>query len=152
MCEPLPEHDNDREDLIMRLRASRTTRLATCLAAGAALTLAACGSDDGGGGSTEAFCEEMTALAESGDNTTEEQDLAALRSAAEAAPGEISDEMDELVEGLEQLQSFDADAASEEEMTEFLAIAGSLDEASTTVEQFAKENCPDLPADFFGTE
>ena len=60
--------------------------------------------------------------------------------------------MNELVDGFEQLQSFDAEAASEEEMGEFLAVAGSLDEASTAVEEFALENCPDLPADLFDTE
>ena len=83
---------------------------------------------------------------------TEEENLAALQSLADAAPSEISDEMNELVDGFEQLQSFDPEAASDEEMTEFLAIAGSLDEASTAIEEFALENCPDLPADLFATE
>ncbi len=136
----------------MRHHARRPVQLAVGFAAAAGLALAACGSDSGGGGSTDAFCEEIQALAESDGGTTEEEDLAALQSVADAAPSEISDEMDELVDGLEQLQSFDAEAASEDEMAEFLAVAGSLDDASTTVEEFALENCPDIPADVFATE
>jgi hypothetical protein len=136
----------------MRQHALRPVRLAVGLTAAAGLALAACGSDSGGGGSTDAFCEEIQALAESSDDTTEAEDLAALQSVADAAPSEISDAMNELVDGFEQLQSFDAEAASEAEMGEFLAIAGGLDEASTAVEEFALENCPDLPADLFSTE
>jgi hypothetical protein len=56
-----------------------------------------------------------------------------------------------LVDAFEQLLSFDAEAASEEQMGEFLEIAAGVDEASTRVEEFAAENCPDLPADVFGT-
>jgi len=87
----------------------------------------------------------MSAIAESGDDTTEEQDLAALQAVADVAPSEISDEMDQLLDVYEQLQAFDPEASSEEEMGEFLAIVGQL-------EEFAMENCPDLPADFFSTE
>ena len=136
----------------MRRRTPRPVHLAVGLTAAAALALAACGSDSGGGGSTDAFCDEIQALAESNGETTEEEDLAVLQSVADSAPSEISDAMDELVDGLEQLQSFDAEAASEEEMAEFLAVAGSLDEASTQVEEFALENCPGLPADLFAPE
>ncbi len=136
----------------MRLPASRTIRFATCLTAGAALTLAACGSDDGGGGSTDAFCEQITALADSDADTTEEQDLSELQAVADAAPSEISDEMEQLIEGFEKLQAFDAAAASEEETADFIALAADFDEASTKIEAFTLENCPDLPADFFSTE
>jgi hypothetical protein len=136
----------------MRQRARRPIRRAIGLTAGAALVLAACGSDSGGGTSTEAFCENMSAIAESGDDTTEEQDLAALQAVADVAPSEISDDMDQLLDVYEQLQAFDPEASSEEEMGEFLAIVGQLDEPATKVEEFAMENCPDLPADFFSTE
>lgn len=136
----------------MRRRTPRPLQVAVGLTAAATLALAACGSDSGGGSSTDAFCEEIQALAESNGETTEEEDLAALQSVADSAPSEISGAMDELVDGLEQLQSFDAEAASEDEMAEFLAVAGSLDEASTQVEEYALENCPDLPADLFATE
>jgi hypothetical protein len=60
--------------------------------------------------------------------------------------------MDQLVEAFEQLQSFDPEAATEDEIAEFVAIAEGLDEAGATVEDFTRDNCPDLPADFFGTE
>ncbi len=137
----------------MRQTATRPIRLATGLLAISAMTIAACGSDDGGGGgSTEAFCEEIQTLAESEGETTEAEDLAALQTVADVAPSEIADEMNELVDGFEQLQAFDAEAASEEEMADFLVIAGSLDEASTAIEEFALANCPDIPADLFATE
>ena len=140
----------------MRQTATRPIRLATGLVATAALAIAACGSDEGGGegggGSTEAFCEEIQALAESEGDTTEAEDLEVLQADADVAPGDIADEMDELVDGFERLQAFDPEASSEEEMTDFLAMAGDLDEASIAVEEFALENCPDLPDDFFSTE
>jgi imidazolonepropionase-like amidohydrolase len=147
----------------MRPRTTRPIRRATGLIAAVALALAACGSDgDAGGGddeaggvsssSTEAFCEAIQALAESSDDTSGSERLASLQSVADAAPDEISSEMDELVAGFEQVLSFDPEAASEEEMTDFLAMADGLDGAGTAVEEFALENCPDLPADVFATE
>jgi hypothetical protein len=138
----------------MRRRAPRPIRLAVGLAAVSALTLASCGSDgDGDASSTEAFCEMITALSDSGDDTTDDEGLLAeFRSIADVAPEEISDEMDQLVEAFEQLQSFDPEAATEDEIAEFVAIAEGLDEAGATVEEFTRDNCPDLPADFFGTE
>jgi hypothetical protein len=130
----------------------RSHRPWLALAAGAVLTLAACGSDDGGaGGSTGAFCDEMASLAASGDDTSDAENLAALQSVADAAPSEISDEMDQLVDAFEKLQSFDPEAASEEEMADFMALASDLDEPSARIEEYAKENCPDLPDDFFGS-
>jgi hypothetical protein len=144
----------------MRQRTPRPIRLATGLVAAAALALAACGSDgdagDGGGGdggddggSSEAFCTEIQALAESTEETTEEEDLAALQAVADVAPDGIADEMNQLVDGLEQLQTFDPEAATEEEMTDFLEFTDDLGAAGTAVEEFALENCPDLPADLF---
>lgn len=141
----------------MRQRTPRTIRRATGLIAAATVLMAACGNDNGAGsddsgGSTGTFCEEIQALAESSDGTSEAESLAALQSVADAAPDEISGEMDQLVAGLEQLLSFDPEASSEEEMNDFLAMADGLDEASTAVEEFALENCPGLPADLFATE
>jgi hypothetical protein len=142
----------------MRQRTPRPIRLATGLIAAAALAMAACGSDgdagedggdDGGGGGNEAFCTEIQALAESTEETTEAEDRAALQAVADVAPDEISDEMNKLVDGLEQLQTFDPEAATEEEMTEFLAFTDDLGAAGAAVEEFALENCPDLPADLF---
>ena len=134
----------------MRRRRSRATTLA--LAASTTLALVACGSDDGGGGgSTEAFCDEIEALAATGDDMSDAENLAALQSVADAAPGEIADDMDELVDAFERLQSFDPEAASEEEMADFMDLAADLDEPSARIEEFAMENCPDLPDDFFGS-
>jgi len=125
--------------------------MALCVAAAGALSVAACGGDDDGGGSTDAFCAEIAKLADSGSDTTEEEDLAALQAVAEAAPDEISDEMNELLDGFEQLQAFDPETSSEDEIADFLALADSLDQAGIAVEEFATENCPDLPADLFST-
>jgi hypothetical protein len=143
----------------MHPRLTRPIRLTTGVIAATALSLTACGSDDNGGGgsgsgggSTEAFCDEIQTLAESTGETTEEEDLAALQKVADVAPDEIADEMNELLDGFEQLQAFDPEAASEEEMGDFLAIADGLDEASTAIEEFALDNCPDIPADLFETE
>jgi hypothetical protein len=142
----------------MRQRTPRPIRLATGLIAAAALAMAACGSDgdagedgggDGGGGGNEAFCTEIQALAESTEETTEAEDRAALQAVADVAPDEIADEMNKLVDGLEQLQTFDPEAATEEEMTDFLAFTEDLGAAGAAVEEFALENCPDLPADLF---
>lgn len=137
----------------MQRRRSRPIRLVLGITMGAALTLGACGDDDGGGGgSTDAFCDELAKLADAGDDTTEEEDLEAIRAVAEVAPGEISDEMDQLVETFEQILAFDPETASEEEFDEFLAIAGDIEETSIAVEDFARENCPDLPEELFTTE
>jgi hypothetical protein len=151
MWQPGPNH---REAYAVRQRTTRPIRRATGLIA-AALAVAACGSDgDAGGddGGAEPFCEEIQALAESSEDTSGPERLASLQSVADAAPDEISSEMDELVAGFELVLSFDPETASEEEMTDFLAIADGLDGAGAAVEEFALENCPDLPADVFATE
>ncbi len=38
------------------------------------------------------------------------------------------------------------------DMTDLIALASNIDEASTAVEEFASENCPDLPTDFLSRE
>ena len=141
----------------MRQSTSRPIRLAIALAATSTLALTACGDDDGGeggggGASAESFCDEIAALGETGDDATDEQILESLRSVADVTPDEISDEMGQLVDAFEQLQSFDPETASEEEMGRFVEMAGELDAASASIEEFAVENCPDLPADVFGTD
>ncbi len=136
----------------MGRETSRRRRPTIALVALGALALTACGSDDSAAGSTEAFCDGINTLADSGDATDEGQDLATFRSIAEVAPEEISDEMDQLVEAFERLQTFDPQTATEDEMAEFLTLAEGLDGASTTVEEFARDNCPDLPTGFFGDE
>lgn len=112
------------------------------------LMLAACGSD-GGGGSTEAFCTEISALTESPDGGTDEENLAALQAVADAAPGEISGDVDTLVEVFGQLQAVDLEAATDDEIAEFENLVADLDEASVNIETYAEENCPDLPAGIF---
>jgi hypothetical protein len=142
----------------MRQRTPLPIRSALALAATTVLTLAACSDDSGGGGgsggggSTEAFCEQIEALAGSTEETTEEQDIASFRALAEAAPSEISDEMNDLVEIFEQLQAFDLEAAADDEMEDFFALASDLEDTSAEIEDFAVENCPDLPGDLFDSE
>lgn len=143
----------------MRPRAPRPTRVLIGLAACGALALAACGSDgdsDSGGASggndVEAFCAALFETTEADLDTTEEEDLEILRSIAAAAPGEVSDAMDTLVDTFEQLLGFDFENASEEEMAEFEQLLPTFEEATATVESYASDNCPDLPEDFFSTE
>ena len=59
--------------------------------------------------------------------------------------------MDLLVEAFERLRTFDPETASEGELADFPDFTEGLDGASTTVEEFAGENCPALPPDFFST-
>jgi hypothetical protein len=122
--------------------------LALCIAAGSTVALTACSGDDGGG-NTEAFCEELEQLAASTDDTTDAEDLAILQAIADVAPSEVSGAMDELVNVFEQLQSFDPESATDDEMADFLALADGVDQAGAELEAFATENCPDLPADIF---
>jgi len=136
----------------MRQRTPPPIRLAIGLATCATLAFAACGGDsDGGsdGGSTEAFCDDLLAINEASDDISDEDGLALLQSAADSAPSEISSEMDGFVEMFEQLLAFDAAAATDEELAEFTASAPDFEESTTKIEEFATENCPDLPADFF---
>jgi hypothetical protein len=138
----------------MRPRASRPTRILIGLTACGSLALAACGSDgdSGGGGDVEAFCAALAETAESDLDTTEEEDLAQVRAIADSAPSEISDAMDTLVDAFEQLQAFDFENATEDQMAEFEELLPAFEEATTDVERYARDNCPDLPDDFFSTE
>ncbi len=116
------------------------------LAIGALVTATACGGDDDGGssgGSTEEFCDEFAALADTDAESAADPDL--LRNIAEAAPDEISGAMDRFVEIAEELDSFDEADASEEDLDGFFTMLEDLEESSTEIEQFLIDNCPDLP-------
>jgi hypothetical protein len=132
----------------MRQRTSRPIRLALGLAACTTLALAACGSDSGGD-STEAFCADLLAIEEAGADISDEEGMALFQTAADSAPDEISSEMSDVAELLDELLAFDAAAASEEEMADFAERAATFDESTAKIEEFATANCPDLPADFF---
>jgi hypothetical protein len=138
----------------MRPRVLRPTRILIGLTACGSLALAACGSDgdSGGGDDVEAFCATLAESAESDLDTTEEEDLAQIRAIADSAPGEISDAMDTLVDAFEQLQAIDFENATEEQVAEFEELLPAFEEATATVESYARDNCPDLPEDFFSTE
>ena len=134
----------------MRTRRSRLIHLLAGVSLCAVVTLSACGSDSGSGsGSTDAFCDEIVALSESEDEG-DEANLAALQSLADAAPGEISGDMDTLIDAFSVLQATDLETASEDELADLEATVAELDDASANVETFAEDNCPDLPADIFG--
>jgi hypothetical protein len=145
----------------MRSRPARSTRILIALTACGSLALAACGSDgdgDSGGGSggggddVEAFCAALAESAESDLDTTEEEDLEQLQAIADSAPGEVSDAMDTLVDIFEQLQAIDFETATEDELAEFEELLPTFEEATAEVESYARDNCPDLPDDFFSTE
>ena len=130
----------------MRRRTSPPIRLTIGLTTCATLALAACGGDSGGG-STEAFCDDLLAIAS--DDISDEDSVALFQAAADSAPSEISSEMGQFVDLLERLLAFDEETATDEEMTALADSAADLDESGTKIEAFAAENCPDLPADFF---
>lgn len=142
----------------MRPRASRPTRILIGLVACGPLALAACGSDgdsgggDSGGSDVEAFCAALAESAESDLDTTAAEDLEQLQAIADSAPGEVSDAMDTVVDIFEQLQDFDFETATEEQVAEFEELLPAFEEATATVESYARDNCPDLPDDFFSTE
>ena len=136
--------------LDMRQRTSQPIRLAIGLTTCATLALAACGGDSGGdsgGGNTEAFCDDLLAIAS--DGMSDEDSVALFQAAADSAPNEISSEMGQFVDLLEQLLAFDEETATDAEMTSLADSAAALDASSTKIDAFATENCPDLPADFF---
>jgi hypothetical protein len=57
-----------------------------------------------------------------------------------------------VVDIFEQLQGFDFETATEEQVAEFEELLPAFEEATATVESYARDNCPDLPDDFFSTE
>jgi hypothetical protein len=148
----------------MRQPTSRPLRLAIALAASGALALTACGSDSdsdsdssssaesrsgaSSSGSPEAFCVDLLAISEAPDDLDNEAGLALLQAAAASAPSEISDDMNQLTDSFELLLSFDEDA-TDDEMAEFSERAEAIEAASLKIEDYARDNCPDLPADFF---
>jgi hypothetical protein len=135
----------------MHRSTARPFRLAVVLAAGAALALTACGDDDGGGGgSTEAFCDELESFAAGTGDPEDPTFIADFRALADTAPSDISTEMDQMLEVFEAIEELPDEPASEEEMTEMLELAESIEEPIAAVEEFATENCPDLPASVFG--
>jgi hypothetical protein len=146
----------------MRSRSPRPTRILIALTACGSLALAACGSDgggddsdggdSGGGDNAEAFCAALFESTESDLDTTDEEDLEMLRSIAASAPSEVSDAMDTMVDAFEQLLDLDFENATEEQLAEFEALLPSFEEATAEVESYARDNCPDLPDDFFSTE
>jgi hypothetical protein len=124
------------------------------LAIGALVAATACGGGDDGdgssGGSTEAFCDEFAALADTDAEAAADPDL--LRNIADAAPDEISGAMDRFVEIAEELETFDEEEASEEDVDGFFTMLEDLEESSTEIEQFLVDNCPDLPPGIVGEE
>jgi hypothetical protein len=137
----------------MRSRVPRPPRILIGLASCVALALAACGSDgDSGGDDVEAFCDALAETTESDPDTTAAGDLEQLQAIADAAPSEVSDAMDTLVDIFEQLDAVDFENATEDELAEFEALLPTFEDATAEVESYARDNCPDLPDDFFSTE
>lgn len=136
----------------MRRSSTRPIRLTVVLALGGAMALAACGEDDGGGASTEAFCSELGSFAASADASGEadESFVSDFRTLAESAPGEISDEINEMLAAFESLDELPDEPESEEQMEEMMDLLGSIEEPNAAVEEFAMDNCLDLPASVFG--
>lgn len=120
------------------------TPIMLILAGALALVPAACGGDDDGGGSASGFCDLARdydeEFADSEPSDAEAKD--ALDRLADAAPDEISDDVQSVVDALDAIQEAGTDperlAALEEE------LAGT-EEASARVETFLDEECGIAP-------
>ena len=106
------------------------TGFVVCLALGLAV-LGGCGDDDddgggggGGGSDVQAYCDLAAAAGQGEAGASEDQ----LDQLLEAAPDEIQDDVQTVVEAI---QSGDAEAVSAPEVTE----------ASENITQFEQENC-----------
>jgi hypothetical protein len=92
-----------------------------------ALALGACGDD--GGGSTEAFCSALEDVENIDEPTVEE-----LEEVADTAPGEISDDMEVLLDFLRAIEEDGFEGVEDIDEDE-------LDEAGQNVADFADEEC-----------
>jgi len=131
------------------------TRLLPALAVTAALvTAGACTGDSGNDSGNDAdadstaFCDELLVLSET-EEGTDAENLAALQRVADAAPPDIEDAADTLVETFGRLQAFDVEAAGEDDLDDAEQTLADFDAAGVTLESYAEENCPDLPDNFF---
>ena len=145
---------SNRKEPDMRRSTTRPIRLAIALATGGALALTACGDDDssgggGGGSSVDAFCAELETFSAS-TNDDDDTFVADFKKVADAAPSEISGVMNRMLEAFERLDSLPDEPESEEQMAEMTELLESIEEPANAVEEFAVENCPDLPASIFG--
>jgi hypothetical protein len=114
------------------MTTSKRGRTATAMAAAvmALAGLAACGDDDGGG-DTAAACDAFVAIdREISINEDFEAGVAAIQTFTDAAPDDVADQMQPLVELLEQ----DPEAAFESE---------ELVMAETAADRYALDNCGD---------
>jgi len=123
--------------------------LAIVLAASGALSLTACGGDSDSSASTEAFCDDLLAINQASEDISDEDALDLIQGAEDSAPSEISEEMSVFVSWLEQGLTFDAATASEEDLAGFDDMATDFEKSLAEIEAFAKENCTNLPDDFF---
>lgn len=116
----------------------RPTRALIPLLVASSVLLFGC-SDDGGGGSEEAFCELLASDADLDIETPEGQE--AFQEAMDAAPDEVSDDMEVLADAFEELSGVDENdpealAAAFEVMADPEVMA-----AMSNIENFGVEKC-----------
>lgn len=97
------------------------------------------GCSDDGGGSKEAFCELLASDADLDIDTPEGQ--AAFEEALDAAPSEVSDDMDVLADAFEELEGVDEN--DPEALEAAFAVMGSPEvmEAMTNIETYGVDEC-----------
>lgn len=123
-----------------------------------ALALAACGDDDGGSASVDAWCDLSREL-DSGETPLDDEatmtdpDSAReafeefneiLDDASDAAPDEISDDFETLRDGFREFEDAFADADynfMDLDMSVFEGLEAEMDEASDAIDQFNEEEC-----------
>ncbi|MGH2684034.1 MAG: hypothetical protein ACRDJP_01015 [Actinomycetota bacterium] len=94
--------------------------------------LAACGGDDDGGGSIQAYCDFSRSLDEQEDFPTDDQ----LDELSDTAPDEISDDVEFLVDRFREANDNPAEVEEVFQDEE-------VNEAIENVEAFEEENCAD---------
>jgi hypothetical protein len=132
-------------------------KMTTALVAAGLLFTAACGGDDddsadgggGGGGDSGGFCDEAVAVFNATD--LDEDGIEQLRSIE--PPGEIADDWQTMVEGMEAANAGDLDVNDPEAAAEFEEQYADLMEATTSVSEYLSTECglnevsPDDPSD-----
>ncbi|MFK7916614.1 MAG: hypothetical protein AB8G14_00935 [Ilumatobacter sp.] len=127
----------------------------SCLLIGTALAVASCGASDATeAGDVESFCASLAALEEI-DTASEDIEpfVDGLRDVDSAAPAVIASDTAQLLSFIERSAEISGLPGDEQAaaIAEFATLQADFDEAAINVEDYARANCPDLEASFFGS-
>jgi hypothetical protein len=92
----------------------------------------------------EEFCTALDVYIQNAPGPDEEADPADFEPVVAAAPPEIADDMQDMLEAMVQISAFDLETASEEQGAEFEATIAAFDPLAAKMQTWATENCPDI--------